>query len=607
VRILRQLLPPRCHRPRRTGGLKIILDGDPLRNVLYIDLTRKRFRIEQRPDLFGEHIGGTGAATQLLLESCPEGCDPLGPDNPIILSVGPLTGLYPLASKSVAMFKSPHTGNLGESHCGGRSAVAIRMAGYGAIVIEGASELPIYVSIHGDQVYFRDASTLWGMSSSLTAGRIIREREEHSGLRTIMRIGRAGEKMVTYSCVAAETYRHFGRLGLGAVFGSKKLKAIVVSGKRSLPVADTKAYHRVYKEIYEAATSSQIMKKYHDLGTPQNVLPLNALGAFPTRNLQAAHFEGAEKISGEAYAERYLGRRLACSHCPVACIHIAALREPHPTKPYFYKTSMISYDYEPIYAMGGLLGISDPEGLLRLLDRVEVLGLDAMSSGPVLAWATEALEKGLISEKETDGLGLGWGDWKAYIEATDRIVDQPNEFYADLARGVEHASSRYGGEDYALAFGGNEMPGYHTGPAAHIGHLVGARHCHLDNAGYSVDQKVLVKEELSPEDLAQTLIKEESWRQILSSLVICFFAREIYDRDMVLACLKTAGIDLDNERMHAMGEKIHREKFRFKTREGFDFDRLRIPGRIFETVSPVPFLTEEYIRATIEQVRKALT
>jgi aldehyde:ferredoxin oxidoreductase len=583
-----------------------MLSSDSLCNILYVDLTRKRFRVEQRQNLFDKYLGGTGVATQLLHQSCPEGCDPLGPDNPIIFAVGPLTGLFPLASKTVAMFKSPHTGNLGESHCGGRSAVAIRMAGYGAIVIEGKSEIPIYLAIHGNEVHFRDASTLWGMSSSLTAGRVIREREPGSGLRTIMRIGLAGEKMVTYACVAAETYRHFGRLGLGAVFGSKNLKAIVVSGKRSLPVEDHGEYRRLYKEIHETATSSEVMKKYHDLGTPQNVIPLNKLKAFPTRNLKETTFEAAEDISGEAFAERYLGRRLACSHCPVACIHIAALREPHEVEPYFYKTSMISYDYEPIYAMGSMLGVGDPEGLLRLLDRAEVLGLDLMTTGPVLSWATEAQEKGLVSKKDTGGLNLSWGDWKTYLEATQRIVEQPNDFFAALARGVDHASTIYGGEEFALALGGNEMPGYHTGPGAHVGCLMGARHSHLDNAGYSVDQKALVKGKLSPEELGDALLEEESWRQILSSIVICFFAREIYDRDTVLNCLQTAGFDLDEDRLLKTGRDIHREKFRFKTREGFTFDGLRIPERILNTKAPAPGLSEEYIRAALDHVRDVL-
>ena len=163
-------------------------------SVLYIDLTHKRFHTEYRPELFEEYIGGAGVGTQLLEECCPPDTAPDDPKNPIILAVGTLTGLYPLASKTVAMFKSPHTGNLGESHCGGRSAIAIRSAGYGAIVISGRSDMPVYIAIHESSVSFRDARTLWGMSSSFTAGRIIREKETGAGTRTIMRIGRAGEQ-----------------------------------------------------------------------------------------------------------------------------------------------------------------------------------------------------------------------------------------------------------------------------------------------------------------------------------------------------------------------------------------------------------------------------
>jgi len=585
-----------------------MLKNDPLLKVLHVDLSKKHFWVEERAELFEKYIGGAGVATQLLHEECPEGAEPLGAENPIIFAVGPLTALFPLASKTVAMFKSPHTGNLGESHCGGRSAIAIRMAGYGAIVIKGASDIPLYLAIHDNQIYFRDASSLWGMENCITVGRIIRENEPAAGLRTIMRIGRAGEKLVSYACVTTETYRHFGRLGLGAVFGSKKLKAVVISGKRSLPVSNRKQYRIVYDEIYQAATNSPVMKKYHDFGTAQNVLPLNELGGLPTRNLTKAKFEGASDISGELFAQQHLGRRLACSHCPVGCIHIAALREPYEDEPYFYKTSMISYDYEPIYALGPMLGGSDSKSLLKLMERIEVIGLDVMSTGVVLAWATEAQQRSIISEKETMGIKLNWRDYPAYMEAVRLIVEQPNEFYKALSRGVEYAASRYGGEDYALAFGGNEMPGYHTGPGAHIGVLIGARHSHLDNAGYSIDQKTLLKKKKlsSPGELAEGLLAEERWRQILSSLVICFFAREIYQPDVVSKALHSAGFSLAPEALHRIGEEIHKNKYRFKTREGFSLDNLRLPKRIFETPSPVGKLDEKFVRQTLEHVKKML-
>ncbi len=582
-----------------------MLKNDNLARVLYVDLSQRTFTVKDKTDLFERYIGGTGVATQLLHEECPQNCNALGGENPIIFAVGPLTGLYPLASKTVALFKSPLTGNLGESHCGGRSAVAIRMAGYGAIVIKGASEIPVYISIDGKGVHFRDASSIWGMQS-FSSGRIIRENESGAGLRTIMRIGKGGENLVRYACVTTESYRHFGRLGLGAVFGSKKLKAVVVSGKSSLPVADMKFYRTSYRDIYKTAVESPVMKKYHDLGTAENIIPLNTFGGLPTKNLKAARFEGAPNISGEILAEKYLGRRLACSHCPVGCIHIAALRERYEDEEYFYRTSMISYDYEPIYALGTMLGIADAEGYLKLMDRIEAYGIDAMSAGVALAWATEAMERKIITEKETLGIKLNWGDHASYMDAANYIVEQPNDFYRALACGVEEASSIYGGKEFALTFGGNEMPGYHTGPATHIGTLLGARHSHLDNAGYSIDQKILAKEEMEPEELTKNILEEEYWRQILSSLVVCFFARGIYLPDLVSQLLKVAGFDLQPEDLTRIGKEIHSEKYRFKYREGFSIDKLRIPERIFETASPIKGMDRDYIEKALNHAKKIL-
>jgi len=579
-----------------------MLPSDPLCRVLYVDLSRRRFQIEERRDLFEESLGGAGVAVRLLEEECPQGTDPLGPENPVVFAVGPLVGLFPIASKTVAMFKSPHTGNLGESHAGGRSAVAIRMAGYGAIVIRGASPTPVYLVVGDQQVHFRDASALWGVRSSYTVGNVLREKESGSGMRTIMRIGRAGERRVTYASVITETYRHFGRLGLGAVFGSKRLKAMVVSGRRALPVADRRAYRKAYDAIFQAATDSPLMQKYHDLGTPMNVLPLNTIGALPTRNLQQARFDGAESISGEHLAEHYLGRRVACAHCPVACIHLAALRTPHPREPFFYKTSMLGYDYELIYALGSMLGVSDVPGMLQLMDEVEVQGLDAMSTGVVLAWATEALERGLISKAETDGLALLWGDGPTYIQAVRRIVAQPNDFYGALGRGVSHAASIYGGTDFALSFGGNEMPGYHTGPACHLTYLTGARHSHLDSAGYSLDQKAAAEGgSLTPESVAEALLAEERWRQVLASLVVCFFARAVYTPETVLRALSVLGLERSSDDLAQLGTETLRLKYAFKRREGFDLAQLHIPRRILETPSTLGSLDEAFIRETMQR------
>ena len=299
--------------------------------------------------------------------------------------------------------------------------------------------------------------------------------------------------------------------------------------------------------------------------------------------------------------EGYLGRRVACTHCPVACVHIAALRQPYEREPYFFKTSMISYDYEPVYSLGTMLGIFEIEGFLKLMDAVETWGMDAMSVGVSLAWATEAYEKNLINENETQGLKLDWGDHQTYLKAVEFIARSNNDFYKTLAKGVEFASSIYGGDDYALSFGSNEMAGYHTGPLCYVNYLTGMRHSHLDSAGYSLDQKMLNKGELmSPEKAAQQLYEEESWRQILASLVVCFFARGIYDENVISSSLEVVGISLEREKMYKLGSKILEKKLEFKVREGFTPYNLRIPNRILETDSPQGKISKEYIIEAIE-------
>ena len=573
-----------------------------LTKVLHIDLSRYRYHIEDRKDLFEEWMGGTGVAVQLLEENMDPKADAFDEESAIVFAVGPLNAAYPLASKTVAMFKSPLTGNLGESHAGGRTATSIANAGYGAIVITGKSRKPVYIVVDNDRVYFRDARVIWGIEDSLIVARIIAENEKGRGTRSVMRIGGAGEKLVRYACVTTETYRHFGRLGLGAVFGSKNVKALVVNGRSSRKIEDRKAYREVYDKIFKLATESDAMKKYHLLGTAVNVKPLNEKKGLPVMNLKATSFEYADELSGESLAE-IIGRRVACSHCPVACIHIAALRLPYENEPYFYKTLMLSYDYELIYALGTMLGMRSKEDFLKVLYRVEAYALDAMTTGVCLAWATEALEKGIISEKETI-VKLEFGNSDAYAKAVEYITHQPNEFYRILAQGVEKASEVYGGKEFALAFGGNEMPGYHTGYAAHIGYSIGLRHSHLDNAGYSVDQKIDTYPE--PEELVQKLMKEEQWRQILSSLVVCFFARGIYKPDIVCRALKPVGFEIEENELKKLGERIYFEKLRLKKAMGFDAKKLRVPERIFETETPHGKLNREYIERALNYFAKVV-
>ncbi len=570
-----------------------------LSKVLYIDLARKRYWIEDRRDLFERWLGGIGVATQLYKEEVSRRADPLGPENVIILSVGPLTGVFPMASKTVAVFKSPLNGFFAESHAGGRSASAIRFAGYGAIVIRGVSERPVYLIIEPGRVRFRDAGALWGVRSAETVGRILREVTGGAGVRSILRIGGAGEKLVRYAMVMVETFRHFGRMGLGAVFGSKKLKGLVIIAGRNYRIPNTRKYLELYQKIFKL-TMGPGTRKYHDLGTAENVAALNAIGALPTRNFSSGRFESAGEISGEKLVETVLARRVACSACPVACIHLAAIREEYETEPFMYKTEFISYDYEPIYALGSNLGIGDRIGMLKLLKAVEDWGLDAISTGVVLAWATEAQEKGLITKDETL-LDLRWGDWKTYLKAIQYIVQQPNEFYKVLALGVEEASKRYGGADFALAFNKVEPAGYLTGPLYFISLAIGSRHSHLDAGAYSLDQKLLSTGASlpSPKEAVERIVEEEAWRQILSSLVICFFARGVYKADLVAAALDSLGYSYSEDELKKLGREIYLEKQRLKREEGFSAKNLSIPGRLYQVDTPLGKIDRRYVEEAL--------
>ncbi len=572
-----------------------------LRKVLYIDLSKEESWVEERQELFERWMGGTGVGIRLLQEECPANTDPLSATAPIIFSIGPLNGIFPVATKTVATFKSPLTSELGESYAGGRLSLALRFAGHEAVVIRGQAERPSYISINDGVVLIKDATSIWGIDAQ-TTGVILRDREPGVGRRSIIRIGPAGEARVRYAGVVVDTYRHFGRLGLGAVFGSKKLKALVISGTETIDLPDARRYKEVYNRLYKTAVQTDVMEKYHDIGTSVNISALNWLKGLPTKNFLLSSFPQGENISGECFAENHLFRRLSCAGCPIGCVHIAALKTAFSTH-HEFEVRKVSYDYEPIYSLGSNLGVGQAEGVLQLIDVCERLGLDVMSAGVVLSWATEALEKGLITSKETHDVTLQWNGVDGYTRALENIVKAPNEFYGALARGVDYAAKKYGGLDYAMALGGNEVSGYHTGPASIVGQLVGVRHSHLDNAGYAVDQKA-VKKPMDAEMMVDELIKEDNSRGVFNSLVGCLFARGVYTEENIIDSLETVGIVKTKDDLMELGKRIFEEKYKFKVQEGFDLSKVRVPRRFYETVSAAGLVTPETVEEMLGLYRK---
>jgi len=333
---------------------------------------------------------------------------------------------------------------------------------------------------------------------------------------------------------------------------------------------------------------TELMQKYHDLGTSINIEPLNSLGVLPTKNLKQAVFEHGEKISGEAFARSNLVRKMACVGCPVGCIHIGQFRREFDPEGHEYESISVGYDYELIFSLGSFLGIQSTDEILELIDEVEELGMDAMSAGVALGWATEALQRELVTEKDTI-VPLKFGNKDGYIKALRYIACLENDFYAALAKGVEHASGIYGGADFAMQIAGNEMAGYHTGYGALVGMACGARHSHLCNGGYSIDQGLKT---VDLDVIADKLFQEEIDRCMLNSLIMCLFARKVYDRATILMALQSLGYSYTDEDLTRVAELTYAAKIRVKRAMGFDQEKVRFPKRFFETPSMHGLLDE---------------
>jgi aldehyde:ferredoxin oxidoreductase len=458
----------------------------------------------------------------------------------------------------------------------------MRFAGLGAVVIRGKAEKTSIITITNDEVEIKRAGPLAYMYTS-TIGRVLRELVPIGpGRRSSIRIGQASENLVKYGNIVVDSFRHFGRLGVGTVLGSKRVKAIVISGEKDIPLdsapIDRRTYIKVYKKIWDLCVKTDIMKKYHVLGTPQNILPLNEMNSLPTRNFALGQFDHVNEISGEKFVEAYLGRRVACNTCPVGCIHVAILRERYGMdSPADIHSIAVPYDYEPMYALGSNLMIGNGIELLRLIEQSERLGIDAITLGGILGWLSEAFEKEIITEKETNGQLVRFGNLNDYLEVIKKITyrgDNKEDIFWIAGEGLDALVRKYGGKDFAVKFNNNPPAGYSTGPYSMIGHAIGGRHSHLDNAGYLLDQKTFGKP-LPPKEAILKLVREEEWRNVLNSLVICLFARNLFTPSIVLDCFKAIGMEKSEENLLNLGLEIQQLRIRSKINFGFKYGSLR--------------------------------
>ena len=412
------------------GGM---IKGGYLGNILHIDLTEKKFWLEEVSEDFAlKYIGGRGFGAKIVMDYLHEDMDPLGPDNILVIAPGVLSGLYvPAAGKTSFVSISPLTGIYADSNMGGMFGVEMRQAGYDALVIHGRAPEFSYIWIDDDQVQIRDASKYRGKMSTSTE-RELKEDLQDEEIK-VATIGPAGENLVRFACVNSEWSRNAGRTGMGAILGSKNIKAIAVRGTKDLPTYDLDKLIKLSDRAYKTLHEHPMMKFWQEEGLMSVIDYANTLGIIPTRNFSDAHFEYADRINGEVMTSRYKIGDSACYSCPMACGNICLVKSGK-----YAGTVTEGPEYESAAMLGSNVGINDFSAVLRGNYLCDELGMDTISSGSLVATFIEGYERGLLSLEDVDGIALSWGDDSSIMMLLEKIANRDGigDVLAEGAKGV---------------------------------------------------------------------------------------------------------------------------------------------------------------------------
>lgn len=561
---------------------------------LRVDLTRGNCEWMPLPEnVLRRFIGGVGLATYLMHRECPPGVDPLAPEAPLIFCLSPLVGT-PLttSAKFAVVAKSPLTQRLNDALSSSHFAIAAKKAGLDALVITGACSQPSTLIIQDGEIALVSAADVWGLSPPETEARLT----DQLGPRFQMAvIGPAGENLVRFATISHDN-RHAGRGGLGAVMGSKKLKAVAVAGSQLVEVADpagvVAAARDLSKRSFGPATA-----KYRELGTVANLLTFNRLAALPTRNFQQSTFAEADKllsgggVRGEGFRSKAgssplttndspltsLPVRRSCAACTIGCEHI-----------YEGSAGEVRLEYESLFALGPLCGISDRDVVLRAALACDQWGMDTISTGASIAFAMECAEKGLIND-----IGLRFGEYAAMLQCVD-LIGRREGLGNLLAEGTRHAASVIGGDapDFAPHVKGLEIPGYE--PRAlqtmALGFAVGSRGADHNRSGaYEVDFSERADRLHGTPDSARLAVETEDRAALMDSLILCKFLRGVFtDLFTESAELLTyvTGWNVSAEELHASARRIVTAKKLFNIREGWTAAEDTLPKRFLSEGLP---------------------
>lgn len=419
--------------------------------ILHVDLSFEKTWIEEPSDnIYRTYLGGSALSAYFLLREMKPGLDPLGPDNILVFMTSVINGL-PMGgvNRYNAAAKSPLTGGIADSQAGGYWGPMLKRAGFDGIVIHGKAERPVYLLIKDDTCEIRDASHFWGKLSDQVQEGL---EEETGDKRTcVLQTGVAGENGVLYAALTNQMRHFHGRTGLGAVMGSKNLKAIAVIGRKKLALHDKDAGDQVLQWYRETYNPKEDLK--HAYGTSRIVPWLNRDGILPTHNFREGYFEHADAISGQVMADTILKKRNTCFACPVACKRMVEIPEKG------IETKYGGMEYETIAAVGSLCGVGVMAAVAEANQWINRYVLDSISTGTTIAFAMECYENGILTRNDTDGLDLSWGNSEAVIQLIHKIARR--EGIGDLlANGVKRAAEQIGqgAEQYAMHVKGQEFP-----------------------------------------------------------------------------------------------------------------------------------------------------
>ncbi|MBU0944882.1 MAG: aldehyde ferredoxin oxidoreductase family protein [Proteobacteria bacterium] len=570
--------------------------------ILRVDLTTRKVSVQELDDgLIKKYLGGAGLCARILYDETGPDIDPLGVENVLVAFTGPFTDTrVPSTSRHHIMACSPLTGVLGESSVGGSWGVHFKRTGHDGLVITGKSVSPVYIWIHDDGVEIRDAELVWGKDSVDSAEWL---KSETHPKATVATIGPAGERLVRFASIShvGEKIRSAGRTGMGAVMGSKNLKAIVAFGTKTLAQADPDALWADLKQVIPHIT--KVTKAFGKFGTSGGVDNYERIGNFPIKNWSGSRWEGAQKISGAAMHDTVLSGRTACLKCPIACG-----RQIKITAGKWGPLDGEGPEYETVGTMGGECLVDDLEAICKANDLCNRYGLDTMSTGATIAFAMELYERGILSKEDTDGLELTWGNGEVLVELVERIALRKG-IGRLMGEGSLKMAQKIGKNaiEYTITVKGLE-------PSAHdprrfwsqaLSYATAARGaCHNASWGHAYELALSMEEIGIPqpfesyqaEGLAEFVATMQDYQSVNDALIICRFVqvgKAVTATNLVNWINMITGQGMDLAEFMKIGERIFTLKRLYNTRLGISRKDDTLPPRFMTLNRKDPELTNQ--------------